>query len=387
MKKSAITALLGAVLGLALGTALGPMFGKREEAPTANAQPSAHSREVKLSADLARRAQLVTEIVDKKSLSPTLDLVGSVDFDADAVADVGGRIAGRITRVMVTVGDKVVRGQSLVEIESNELGEALADLLSAGANLTAAAHHAAREIALGQKQLSSAPVVETARASETALSAEVRGAEQRLLAMGLTQAELNSLKAGEGPRRITLRAPLEGEVVERYAVLGQVVDPTQPILRIADLSRLWVELDLFERDLARVHIGDPVEILSETYPGRTFHGTVAYIEATVDTATRAAKVRIEVPNPERLLRPGQFVHSRLITRGKSEQAIAVSRKALLQVDGEPSVFVQTGTETYLARPVEVGRVAGDLVEIKRGLVEGDRLVTEGGFVLKSELAR
>jgi RND family efflux transporter MFP subunit len=150
---------------------------------------------------------------------------------------------------------------------------------------------------------------------------------------------------------------------------------------------LWVELDLFERDLARVHIGDPVEILSETYPGRTFHGTVAYIEATVDTATRAAKVRIEVPNPERLLRPGQFVHSRLITRGKSEQAIAVSRKALLQVDGEPSVFVQTGTETYLARPVEVGRVAGDLVEIKRGLVEGDRLVTEGGFVLKSELAR
>lgn len=388
MKKAAISAVLGAVLGVAVGSSLSPLFGKEEQASaTANAQPSAHSREVKLSAELARRAQLVTEIVDKKSISPTLDLVGSVDFDADAVADVGGRIAGRITRVLVTVGDKVERGQALIEIESNELGEALAGLLSARANLVAAEHHAAREIALGQKQLSSAPVVETARASEKALSAEARGAEQRLLAMGLTQAELNSLKAGQGPRRITLRAPIEGEVVERYAVLGQVVDPTQPILRIADLGRLWVELDLFERDLAHVHTADPVEILSETYPGRTFHGTVAYVEATVDTATRAAKVRIEVPNPERLLRPGQFVHARLLTRGKSEQAIAVPRKALLQLDGEPSVFVQLDKEKFVARPIEVGRVAGDLVEIKRGLMEGDRLVTEGGFVLKSELAR
>jgi cobalt-zinc-cadmium efflux system membrane fusion protein len=388
MKKSYISALLGALLGLAIGSSLGPLFGKEEEATAnASAQPVVSSREVKLSRELARRAQLVTELVDKKPLSPTLDLVGSVDFDADAVADVGGRIAGRITRVLVTVGDKVVRGQALMEIESNELGEALATLLSARANLTAAEHHAARETALGQKQLSSAPVVETARASASALSAEMRGAEQRLLAMGISEAELKSLKSGQGPRRITLRAPIEGEVVERYAVLGQVVDPTQPILRLADLGRLWVQLDLFERDLAHVAVGDAVEILSETYPGRSFHGKVAYIDATVDTATRTARIRIEVPNPERMLRPGQFVHARLTTRGESELSIAVPRKALLQVDGEPSVFVQIADEKFVARAIEVGRAAGDLVEIKRGLTEGERLVTEGGFVLKSELLR
>jgi cobalt-zinc-cadmium efflux system membrane fusion protein len=388
MKKTYVSALLGALLGVAIGSSLGPLFGKKEEV-TANAsgQPVANSREVKLSAELGRRAQLVTELVSKKALSPTLDLVGSVDFDADAVADVGGRIAGRITRVLVTVGDKVVPGQPLMEIESNELGEALAALLSARANLTAAENHAAREIALGQKQLSSAPVVETARASASALTAEVRGAEQRLLAMGISDAELRSLKSGQGPRRITLRAPIEGEVVERYAVLGQVVDPTQPILRIADLGRLWVQLDLFERDLAHVANGDAVEILSETYPGRSFYGKVAYIDATVDTATRTAHLRIEVPNPERLLRPGQFVHARLTTRGEGELAIAVPRKALLQVDGELSVFVQLGSEKFVARAVEAGRTAGDLVEIKRGLSEGERLVTEGGFVLKSELLR
>lgn len=388
MKKGYVGVLLGAMVGVAAGSTLGPLFGKQEEATaSASASGGVSTHEVKLSEELARRAKLVTELVDKRTLSPTIDLVGSVDFDADAVADVGGRIAGRITRVMVTVGDKVVRGQPLMEIESNELGEALASLLSARANLTAAEHHAARETALGQKQLSSAPVVETARASEKALSAEVRGAEQRLLAMGLTQAELNNLKSGEGPRRITLRAPIDGEVVERYAVLGQVVDPTQPILRIADLGRLWVELDLFERDLAHVASGDHVEILSETYPGRTFHGKVSYVDATVDTATRTAELRIEVPNPERLLRPGQFVHARLVTHGKAETVIAVPQKALLQVEGELSVFVQQKPELYVARPVETGRVAGDLVEIKRGLIEGERLVTEGGFVLKSELSR
>ena len=316
---------VGALTGVAVGFALDGFVGKKEEPnASASAQLATSPREVTLSTELAQRAKLSTEVVQKRALSPMLDLVGSVDFDADAVADVGGRIAGRITKVMVTAGDQVVKGQPLVEMESNDLGEALATLLSARANLIAAEHHAARETALGQKQLSSAPIVENARATAKALQAEVQGAEQRLLAMGITPSELDKLHGGDGPRRVTLRAPISGEVVERYAVLGQVVDPTQPILRIADLSRLWVELDLFERDLGNVAVDDQVEIHSETYPGRTFTGKVAYVNATVDVATRTAKVRIEVPNPERLLRPGQFVHARLLTRGNPLPVLAIA---------------------------------------------------------------
>jgi cobalt-zinc-cadmium efflux system membrane fusion protein len=386
--KGYVGVAVGALAGVAVGFLLDGFVGKKEEPKaSASAQVAAVSREVKLSAELAQRAKLSTEVVEKRSLSPTLDLVGSVDFDADAVADVGGRIAGRITKVMVTAGDQVTKGQPLVEVESHDLGEALATLLSARANLIAAEHHAARETGLGQKQLSSALIVENARATAKALQAEVQGAEQRLMAMGITPSELDKLQGGDGPRRVTLRAPISGEVVERYAVLGQVVDPTQPILRIADLSRLWVELDLFERDLGHVAVADPVEILSETYPGRTFSGKVAYVNATVDVATRTAKVRIEVPNPERLLRPGQFIHARLSTRGSPQPVIAIPRKAVIQLEGEPSVFVALGNERYAARPVERGHYAGDLVEITRGLLEGERVVIEGGFVLKSELQR
>ncbi len=380
----------GALAGLAVGIGVeswGSGAGGTEPIAKAAQAEVVASREVTLSPELAKRAQLKTEKVEKRSLSPMLKLVGSVNFDADNVADVGGRIEGRITRMFVSIGDKVQKGDALAEIESNSLGHAMADLLSARANLIAADNHAQRETDLGERQLSSAPVVERAKAAAKALRAEARGAEQRLLAMGLTQADLVALDKGEGPRRITLRAPIAGEVIERYAVLGQVVDPTHPILRIADLSSLWVELDVFERDLAHVAEGNKVEIVSETHPGVVFGGAVSYVDATIDVATRAARVRIEVLNPERLLRPGQFVHARLMTKGETREALNVPRRSVIRVDGESNVFLAIGNNRYVARPVELGPATGEYVEIVRGLLEGDVLVTDGSFVLKSELER
>jgi len=379
----AVTGALGFVLG---GLLLRKPAEKAEEASTAAAVKS-EAPQIKLSPELQKRAQVATEPVSKRALAPSLELVGSVDFDPNSVADVGGRITGRITKLMASVGDTVKEGEPLLEIESNDLGEALAVLLSSRANLIAAENHARREEALGQKQLSSAPIVESARANAKALQAEVAGAEQRLLAMGLTPNELAKLGAGAGPKRITLRAPIAGEVVERYAMLGQVVNATNPVLRIADLSRLWVELALFERDISRVQVGNSVEILSETYPDKKFAAKVAFVNASIDEATRTATVRIEVPNPERLLRPGQFVRARVARVDTGAPVIAIPRKALQQIDGQFGVFVEKEPGGYAALPVEIGRADGDLVEITRGLLEGDRVVTQGGFVLKSELQR
>jgi membrane fusion protein, heavy metal efflux system len=387
-------------VGLGIGTLVGfaAAFGvvrsrggdpakSDQGADVARAEPKAESREVHLSPDLLARSKLTREQVKSEQMSPTLELVGSVDFDADAVADVGGRIDGRITRMMVTVGDRVSAHQPLVELESHQLGDAIADLLSTRANLMAAENHAQREADLGAKQLSTARTVEAARADAKALAAELQGTEQRLIAMGVTPAEIKHMTAGTGPQRVILRAPIAGEVVQRYAMLGQNVDPTEPILRIADLSRLWVELDVYERDLANVAVGDKVDISSETYPGRSFPGTVAYVNAVVDVVTRTAQVRIEVANPERLLRPGQFVRARLSTRGTSDKVISVPRRAVLQVEGQPTVFVARSETTFLPMAVQTGRTSGDLVEVVRGLSEGDVVVTDGAFVLKSELLR
>src|SRR5690606_23470830 len=145
---------------------------------------------VTLSPELAKRAKLKIERLEQQNLSNGLRLVGSVNFDADEVADVGARIEGRVARMFVSTGDTVKVGQPLVEIDSDELGGAVAALLSARANLIAAETHEQRESDLATQQLSSAPVVERARAEAKALRAEVKGAEQRLFAMGFNADDL-----------------------------------------------------------------------------------------------------------------------------------------------------------------------------------------------------
>lgn len=394
MKPRMVTVgIAAAVLGLTLGLGIGH-GASHDKTASASASANASAKtaaadpyRVKLTPELVERGKLKTAELSPKELSPTLRLLGSVNFDMDEMAEVGARIEGRVARMLVGLGDKVKRGQPLAEIESNELGGAIAELLSARANLIAAENHLRRESALEQQQLSSAPVVERARAEVKALEAEKHGAEQQLLAMGITGDELKKLASGHGPRHITLRAPLDGEVVSRYAVLGQVVGPTEPVLRIANLDRVWVELDVFERDLAHVALDNGAEIESESHPGKTFTGRVSYVDSTVDTTTRTAHVRVEVENRERLLRPGQFVRARLSTQGEQRQVYGVPRSAVLQVEGEPSVFVALGDHEYVARPVQLGAGAGDWVEVVRGLSDGDQIVVEGAFVLKSELLR
>lgn len=173
----------------------------------------------------------------------------------------------------------------------------------------------------------------------------------------------------------------------RDGFMGQVVDPTHVVLRVADLSTVWVMLDVYERDLARVRPGDTAEIRSEAYPDRVFSGRVGLVESVVDTRTRTARVRIEVANEGHQLRPGQFVRARVMTHGESRNAICVPARALTQFEGTQSLFVEVGRNHYELRPVEVGARAGDDVEIVRGLAENDAVVTDGVFALKSELLR
>jgi len=379
--------ILCALLGLIVGATAGRMF-----APTGGAATPPAARVdaavVQLSSRLAQAAQLRVQPATEGDVAPQLLLVGTADFDQAKVAHVGGRTHGRITRVFVELGDLVEAGQPLVQIEAPELGEAVAELLGARAELVAARNHATRQSGLGRSQLATAQTVEDAQAEVSALAARVRGLEQMLSAMGVSDLELRaSARDGTPPRFVTLRAPMAGEIVERHAVLGQVVDPTQPIVRIADLSSLWVLLDVYERDLPRVGIGDTAEIASENLPSEVLRGTVAHVSAQVDEETRTAAVRIEVDNTQRILRPGQFVHASVYAPRLVRRAVVVPRTAITPVDGTPSVFVQLAPNRYEARAVELGVAMGERVEIVRGLVAGEPLVVEGAFALKSELER
>lgn len=384
-----VAALLAcSLLSIGVGVAIGRSTAPAVNPPAASASASAARTQVRLDPELARRAQIRVERAARSRVSSSLQLAGSVEFDATRTAEVGGRIAGRITRILVRPGDNVRAGDALAEIESAQLGEAIAQYFSAQARLIAARQTLARESALASQRLTTAQAHDEARANAEALQAEVRGAEARLTAMGFARSELPAMLGASGARRVTLRAPIAGEVIARQGVVGQSVEPTSTILRIGDTSELWVLLDVFERDLARVHDGDRAEIVCETWPGRTFHGVVEHVDPVVDPSTRTARVRVEVDNENALLRPGQFVTARLHPAGaEARDALTIPRAALLQIEGRPAVFVAVGRDVYEPRALDLGAGDGDRVEVLRGVAEGDEVVVEGAFALKSELQR
>lgn len=385
---SLATLVACSALSLLAGVALGRGTAPSATPPPVAAAATAERPRVRLDPELARRAQIRTERVARSRVATTLQLAGSVDFDATRTAEVGGRISGRITRILVRPGDVVRAGDALAEIESAQLGEGIAQYFSAQARLIAARQALARETSLSAQRLTTAQALEEARANAQALQAEVRGAEARLVAMGLSPSELPSMMGASGARRVTLRAPIAGEVIARQGVVGQTVEPTSTLLRIGDTSELWVLLDVFERDLARVHDGDRAEIVCETWPGRVFRGVIEHVDPVVDPSTRTARVRVEVANEGALLRPGQFVTARLHPTGADgRDALTVPRAALLQIEGRPAVFVAVGRDQYEPRALELGAGDGDRVEVVRGLAEGDEAVVEGAFALKSELQR
>ncbi len=379
---------VGALVGATLGAlTMGALQGSTPPSEPEEAEVSPSHDRVTLRPELARRAGIRVETVSERPIVATTEVVGAVDFDPAAVSVVGARVQGRVAEVLVELGQQVHRGDALARVETADLGPALADWLTAEAELTAAHAHEARERDLATHRLTTATSVEQATASSDSLEARVRGTEQVLFAMGLTRAELVRARAGRPVDAVTVRAPMDGEVIERPTTLGQVVGPTDPIVRIATVDTVWVNLDVYELDLDRVHEGDEVILVGDGDEETSFTGRVEHVGPVVDEDTRTAPVRIEVPNVDHELRPGQFVRAELFHEETARAGITVPTEAVMQLGGVPAVFVEVGDFAYEVRAVELGETVDDAVELRAGIAAGDRVVVAGGFALKSELQR
>jgi cobalt-zinc-cadmium efflux system membrane fusion protein len=355
------------------------------EAPAREAAPR---KLVVLPPAALKKNPITTTRVVATRIAADIQVVGSVTYDQDHFAVVGPLVPGRIVRLDAAVGDTVKAGQVLAIVESAEVGEAQADLLSARARAGAAQKNAAREQDLAEKRISSEREREVAEAQAASESADVRAAVERLRAFGVAGAELDAAKAGGSGGRVPLRAPLEGTVVRRKVTLGQAVERATDAFEVANLSKLWVLLDLYEKDLRNVAVGQGVELRSEGAPGDTFTARVAYVNPLIDERTRTASVRIEIEHFEGRLRPGQFVTARLLgdPARSAGEVLAVPRKSVETVEGKTTVFRKNG-EGYEPVVIELGASSGELVEAQSGLVAGDEIVVEGAFLLKSELLR
>ncbi len=342
-----------------------------------------------ISKEAQEKNLIATSKVVRVKLAADLQIVGSVTLDQNHYAVVGPLISGRVVKLRAAQGDLVKTGQVLAEIESAEVGQAQAAYLSARARAGSADANIRRERDLAAKHISSDREREIAEAQATSETAELRAATERLRALGLVEAEVDARKGAVGTGgRVALRSPIDGTVVSRTVTLGQAVERATDAFKIVNLTHLWVMLDLYEKDLRRVHIGQKVELRTEAAPGEVFQAQVAYVNPLIDEQTRTASVRVEFDNGKSELRPGQFVTAKLVgdPSHESMEALAVSHRAVQAVDGKRVVFVR-GSRGFERRYVELGVSGGELVELQSGVTEGEEVVTDGAFLLKSELLR
>ncbi|HLK90882.1 MAG TPA: efflux RND transporter periplasmic adaptor subunit [Polyangia bacterium] len=374
--------------GLGALLALGALRGGRAGRATPAAEPaSPAARRLEIPVAAREKNRVEVAVVERTRLAGDLELVGTVAFHEDHYAVVGPLVGGRISRLWAGVGDRVKRGQVMAEIESAEVGQARADLLAAKARLAAAEANLRRETELAAKKISSERERELAEAQRTTEQAGVQAATLRLRAIGLGAADVADARREPGGG-VPMRAPLAGTVIERKVTLGQAVERATDAFTIADTSHVWVTLDLYEKDLFRVAVGQAVELATEARPGETFRGRVAFVVPVIDLATRTAKVRLEFENPKGLLQAGQLVTARLLAAPSqaAPEVLAVPRSAVERIDGKTVVFVQNG-EGFDRRNVLTGSSGGDRIEIREGLSPGDRIAVQGAFLLKSELLR
>ena len=316
----------------------------------------------------ARRQQLIgvrTEAVTRGPIEQGVRAVGVVAYDETRQSEVNTKIDGWVRDLYADYTGKAVRaGDPLFTLYSPELLTTQSEYL-----LARRGHSHAGTSEVGAVRDYSDRLVAAAR--------------QRLLLWDLADRDIQDLEeTGQATGLVTFRAPVGGVVVEKAAVKGMRVMAGQRLFRVADLSSVWVEADIYERDLAQIRIGLPVSVTLDAYAGESFPGRTTYIYPTVNDATRTAKVRVQLANPRGRLKPGMYANVEV--RGSGRPGLTVPANAVIDSGKEQVVFVAQGDGYFVPRRVTVGRRLDDRVEIVDGLMEGDQVAAGATFFLDSE---
>lgn len=368
--------------------------GEKEEHGGEHEQEEGHDegrrgeRVIHLNAEQVKAAGIQTAKAGVRKEVAALEANGQISAAEDRQARIGVRVPGRVTSLKAGVGDAVRQRQTLALVESADLGSAKADYVAAKAAAELARETADREKQLHERKISSQSEWRKAESEAVRSAADLQAAENRLHALGLSDRQLPD-KIGHFTSTIGVSSPIAGVVVERPVTLGEQVDPEDTLFLIMDLSEVWILVDVFERDLAQVAIGQKVRVSVTAYPEQGFAGEVSHIGAVVEPRSRAVEIRVALPNPGGRLKPGMFARVALAgTEGTEHEHLFVPIGAVQRLDGGAVVFVP-GDEVgdYVAREVRTGHEAAGFVAIESGLSVDEEVVVAGSFILKSELGK
>jgi len=303
-------------------------------------------------------------------LAESVECYAELEFNQNRLAQIAAPVGGILQSVEVDLGAKVEEKQALAKIWSAAIAEAVAKAVLSHQTLE-------RERKLRAERVSPEKDLQQAEA-------EHRAACQQLRTLGFTEDQIDVL--GRQPQEEVLmevRAPFAGEIVERTAVRGALVEMGKPLFTLADRSTMWAMLNIEEAALARVKVGQTVELRVEALPGRTFTGKLTWIAAEVDERSRMARARAEFPNPDGVLRAKMFARARILTR-TAERAMLLPAAAICSLEGKPFVFVKLADDLFEARAVSLGVRFDGQLEVLEGLKAAETVVVNHGFSIKSQ---
>ncbi|MBI3343416.1 MAG: efflux RND transporter periplasmic adaptor subunit [Gammaproteobacteria bacterium] len=337
---------------------------------------------LKITEEEAKTAGVRVEKIELRNQAEQITVTANILPDQDRLAHIQPRMTGRIVSVEANLGNQVVKEQTLAMLDSVELNEAGAAYLQSQSTLTLAkanfnrAQKLFKDKIIPQKDfLSARTELEKARAAQ-------RAAVSKLTLFGVNPAKIGSNSAA---LTFPVQSPFAGTVIEKNAVLGDIAEPGKSLFTIADLSTVWIETNVFEKDLSKVQEGLPAAVSVAAYPKETFQGRVTYIGSMVNQETRTVNARVEVANADGRLKPGMFANVAIET-GVGQPALSVPDDAVVLMQGQPTVFIAEHGG-FEPRPVQTGERMGGRVILQSGVADGETVVTSGAYALKARILK
>jgi len=347
---------------------------------------------VTLPAEESSRVGIVVQPANRSDFRMHREFPGIVQPNQRNMAEITTLVRGRVVEVYADLGQEVKPNALLAILYSSELGLAQSGYLKAQAKLHVAEQAYARAKFLLQEKVIGEAEAQRRRAELLSIQADANEARDRLKLLGMSDDEFRRLERSREIRSIVpIVAPFAGRIIGRKLTRGEVVETTENLFVIADLSDVWVRANIPEKDIPFVHSfhatgGTQAEVRINAYPREIFKGTITYVGDVLDPETRTMQLRLELPNPEGRLKPEMFATIRLFSESQPDR-LAVPEAALQRDQGRTFVFVQRSANEYEVREVQIGESNGTLTSILGGLSEGEPVVTHGAFVLKSELLK
>ena len=347
------------------------LIKKIDTAPKGIVQPVGEPKKtdmhehVSLSEKQRVMANVATAEAKNETLNKEINAVGIVQYNQSRQAKVTAWIAGRLEKLNVnSVGAFVSKEKPVAEIYSPDLVASQQEYLLA---------------LKSREQLKNSPIASISQNGEGL----VGSARQRLLLFGVKESQIAELeKSGKPNIRIPIYSPFSGVVIEKMVQQGQYVAMGEALFNIADLSSVWVEMEIYENEVSNIHIGQQVEIRSQSFPDKPSTGRIAFVYPFLDPKTRTVKARVELANPGLKLKPEMFVNA--IIRVPLSPSLVVPVTALMNTGKRQVVWVESSPGMFESRTVQVGQQSGEKVQILSGLQSGDKVAVSGGYLIDSE---